>query len=276
MRVDAHQHFWTYEPAQYPWIQLDWPIRRDFLPPDLEPLLKQAGFDACVAVQARQTLAESRWLLELATRHSFIAGVVGWVDLRSPQIAGQLAEFAAHPKFKGVRHVVQDEPDERFLLRPEFLRGLECLRDFTLTYDLLIFPKQLPAAIELARKFPDQPFVLDHIAKPPIAAGQLEPWANHLRQLAQCPNVSCKISGLVTEASWHEWSPRDFRPYLDIVWEAFGEDRLMLGSDWPVCTLSAEHSRVMGLAADYLAPFPGLTREKVLGANAVVFYRLQF
>lgn len=269
--VDAHQHFWRYDPAEYPWIATDWPIRRSFLPTDLKPLLDVAGVDACVAVQARQTLEETRWLLELAETHDFIAGVVGWVDLRSPSL--DLADLR-HPKLVGVRHVVQDEPDDRFLLREDFLRGLAQLAGHGLTYDLLVFPKQLPAAIEVARRFPELSFVLDHLAKPTIRDGVLRPWEAQIRELARCPNVSCKLSGLVTEARWRTWSAGDFRPYLDVAWEAFGEDRLMVGSDWPVCLLGGDYMDVVGLIKQYLQPFPTATWNKVMGGNARRFYSL--
>jgi L-fuconolactonase len=238
MRLDSHQHFWKFNPAEYGWMQPDWPIRRDFLPSDLQPLLNQQQLAGSIAVQARQTIEESRWLLSLADQSPLIKGVVGWVDLRSDRVEEQLAEFTPHPRFVGVRHVVQDEPDDRFMLRPDFIRGIGKLKQFDLTYDLLVFPQQLPAAIELVRRFPEQPFVLDHIAKPRIRDGTLSPWRDHIRELAQAQNVCCKVSGLVTEADWANWKAEDFRPFLDIVFEAFGEDRLMFGSDWPVCLLA--------------------------------------
>jgi L-fuconolactonase len=273
-RIDSHQHFWNYDRAQYPWIQPHWPIRRSFLPPDLKPWLDQLGFSGCVAVQARQTIEETRWLLELSAQHPFIAGVVGWVDLRSDKLAAQLESFASEPKLAGVRHVVQDEPDDSFMLREDFLRGIAQLKQYDLTYDLLIFPRQLLAAIELVRKFPDQPFVLDHIAKPSIKDQTLEPWRSQIRELAKTQNVFCKISGMVTEAKWNNWKPDNFKPYLDTVWESFGEDRLMIGSDWPVCLLSSDYSRTMRLAVDFLDQFGPATRAKVLGANATRFYGL--
>lgn len=276
MKIDAHQHFWRYDSADYPWIQLDWPLRRDFYPQELESLLKQNGFGACVAVQARQSLEETRWLLQLAGDHSVIAGVVGWVDLRSDRVEEELNRFLPNPKFVGVRHVVQDEPDDQFMLQPDFVRGLGQLQTYGLTYDILIFPKQLPAAIEIARQFPAQPFVLDHMAKPLIKDRVFEPWSQQIRELGKSPNVLCKISGLVTEARWHHWHPEDFRPYLDLVWEVFGEDRLMAGSDWPVCLLSADYENVMNLIEDFLSQFPPATREKVLGQNAKKFYGLKF
>ena len=197
---------------------------------------------------------------------------MGWVDLRSPEVEAQLAELAPHPKFRGVRHVVQDEPDVNFMLGAEFQRGIGKLAAFKLTYDILIVPAQLPAAIELARKFPAQPFVLDHIAKPHIKDGMLEPWRAQLRELAKAPNVMCKVSGMVTEAKHEGWKADDFRPYLDVVFEAFGPDRLMFGSDWPVCLLAANYAQVFGLVNDYLAPLDPAARAKVLGGNAMRFY----
>lgn len=273
--IDSHQHFWNYDPAEYPWIRPDWPIRRTFLPTDLEPLLRASGFDGCVAVQARQTLEETAWLLELAARHLIIAGVVGWVDLRAAGVRTQLAQFAGNKKLVAVRHVVQDEPDDNFMLGPDFLRGIASLREFDLAYDILIFPKQMPAAIELARRYPDQRFVLDHIAKPFIKDRMLEPWAKQIQDLARLPNVFCKLSGMATEAAWRAWAEKDFHPYLDTVWAAFGPDRLMIGSDWPVCLLSGDYAPTMGIVQNYLQQFSSADREKVLGANAIRFYRLQ-
>lgn len=272
MRLDSHQHFWKFNPAEYGWMQPDWPIRRDFLPSDLRPLLDQHKFDGSIAVQARQTIEESRWLLSLADQSPLIKGVVGWVDLRSDRVEEQLAELATHPRFVGVRHVVQDEPDERFVLQPDFARGISRLKQFDLTYDLLLFPQQLPAAIELVRRFPEQPFVLDHIAKPRIRDGTLSPWREHIRELAQAPHVSCKVSGLVTEADWANWQPSDFKPYLDVVFESFGEDRLMFGSDWPVCLLAGSYAGVFQLAADYAHGLDAEAQAKFFGKNAARFY----
>lgn len=247
-------------------------LRRDHLPPDLEPLLAASGFDGCIAVQARQSLTETEWLLGLAGQFSFIRGVVGWVDLRSPAVDGQLRRFAADPKLVGVRHVVQDEPDDAFVLGADFQRGIARLRDFDLAYDLLIYPRQLPAAIRLVESFPDQRFVLDHLAKPLVKEGRISPWREDFRRLARYPNVYCKVSGLVTEAAWNQWKSADFTPYLEVAFEAFGPDRLMIGSDWPVCTVSAEYGAAMRLVTDYLKPLPVEAREKVLGANAARFY----
>ena len=272
MKLDSHQHFWSYDAAQYPWIPKGSPLHRDWLPEDLAPLLTASRLDGCIAVQARQTLEESRWLLSLADRSPIVRGVVGWVDLRSELVVDQLAELAGHAKFRGVRHVVQEEPDVNFMLGAEFQRGIAALHHFGLTYDLLIFPKQLPASIELLRKFPVQQFVLDHIAKPPIKSGTLSPWREQIREMAKAPNVFCKVSGMVTEADQAHWKAAEFTPYLDVVFEAFGEERVMFGSDWPVCLLAGEYARVFALVNDYAARFSAAAREKLFGGNAARFY----
>lgn len=275
MRLDSHQHFWSYSAAGYPWIPPGSPLHRDWLPEDLAPLLASVGLDGCIAVQARQSLEESRWLLELAERAPIIKGVVGWVDLRGESLGrelAELAELAPHPKFVGVRHVVQDEPDDRFLLGEDFQRGIGQLAAHGLTYDLLIYPRQLPAAIELVGRFPNQPFVLDHIAKPPIKEGALSPWCEQIRELAQAPNVMCKVSGMVTEADHGRWQPSDFRQYLDVVLEAFGAERLMFGSDWPVCLLAAGYGEVHRLATNFAAQLSPEEREAFFGGNAARFY----
>jgi L-fuconolactonase len=272
MKLDSHQHFWSYDAAQYPWIPAGSPLQRDWLPEDLAALQKPLGFDGSIAVQARQTVEESRWLLTLADHAPDVRGVVGWVDLRSLEVEAQLAELAPHPKFRGVRHVVQDEPDVNFMLGGEFQRGIGKLAAFKLTYDILIYPQQLPAAIALARKFPTQPFVLDHIAKPHIKDGTLDPWRAQIRELAQAPNVMCKVSGMVTEAKHEGWKAEDFRPYLDVVFEAFGTERLMFGSDWPVCLLAGSYAQVLAIVTNYVAPLDPVSRAKVLGENAMRFY----
>ncbi|MEI9898483.1 MAG: amidohydrolase family protein [Chthoniobacter sp.] len=275
MKLDSHQHFWSYDAAQYPWIAPGSPLQRDWLPPDLAPLLAAAGLDGSIAVQARQTIEESHWLLELAEHHSIVKGVVGWVDLRSPEVERDLAALAPHPKFCGVRHVVQDEPDVNFMLGADFQRGIGQLHAFQLTYDILIFPRQLPAAIELVRRFPAQPFVLDHIAKPLIMDGTLSPWREQMRELAKASNVLCKVSGMVTEADLTAWKPADFRPYLDVVFEAFGEDRLMYGSDWPVCQRAASYAQTFALVDEYTRGLSATAREKFFGGNAARFYKVK-
>jgi L-fuconolactonase len=273
MKIDSHQHFWIYDPREYPWISERMKmLRRDFLPDDLAGAQEPLGYDGSIAVQARQSVEESRWLLRLADASPRIVGVVGWVDLQTESVGETLAELAAHPKFAGVRHVVQDEPDDRFLLRPDFLRGLRKLAGFKLAYDLLIFPHQLPAAIELARELPGQPLALDHLAKPVIREGLLAPWADSIRELASFPNVFCKLSGLITEAHWGRWQPEEFKPYLDLAWESFGEDRLMIGSDWPVCLVSGSYAETMGLVESYVEEKSASAPEKVFGGNAARFY----
>jgi L-fuconolactonase len=275
MYIDAHQHFWRYNPGEYGWIDDSMAeLRRDFLPAHLKPELDRSGFDACVAVQARQTLEETRWLLQLAKDAPFIAGVVGWVDLRAENVREQLKEFSKNPKLLGIRHVVQGEPDDRFLMRPDFLRGVAALEEFNLTYDILIFPRHLPVAAEFVQRFPRQRFVLDHIAKPFIKAHEVEPWASHIAELASFQNVFCKISGMVTEADWNAWQPEHFLPYMDVVMAAFGPDRLMIGSDWPVCKAAASYAQVISLVTDFLEQYPPAVREKILGGTAQKFWRL--
>jgi L-fuconolactonase len=278
MKIDSHQHFWNYSAAEYPWIGQGMErLARDYSPSDLAPNLAAAGLDGSVAVQARQSLEETRWLLELADVHPLIKGVVGWVDLRSDRVADQLAMFADHPKLVGVRHVVQDEPDPRFVLGEAFMRGLRHLAPRKLTYDLLLYPNQLPASFELAGLMPDQPFVLDHLAKPQIRNGlptAMEPWRSGIRSLAKHPNVMCKLSGLVTEAAWNGWQRSAFTPYLEVALDAFGPSRCMYGSDWPVCLLAAEYADVVGIVADVLARLSTTEQEAILGGTAMTFYGL--
>src|SRR5258708_6084801 len=246
MQIDAHQHFWRYDQREYGWIDDSMAaLRRDFLPADLKPELERSGFQGCIAVQARQTLEETRWLLELAEHTPFILGVVGWVDLRSPQLRCELEWLAGKFKLVGIRHVVQSEPDERFLLQPDFLRGIAMLEEFDLAYDILIYTRHLPVAAEFVARFPRQRFVLDHLAKPPIKSRVLDSWARGIRDLAAFENVFCKVSGMVTEA------------------------------DWPVCTVVASYSRVMEPVKNYLGKFAEEERNAVLGGNAANFWRLK-
>jgi L-fuconolactonase len=274
--IDAHQHFWHYSAPEYGWIDDSMAaLRRDFLPDEARREMTQAGVDACVAVQARQSLEETRWLLSLAEAHGYIAGVVGWFDLQSPDVWADLDRFAAHPKLIGVRHIVQSEADDRFLLRPAFLRGIAQLEAFGLAYDVLIYPRHLPHAIEFVSQFERQRFVLDHLAKPDIRGGERQTWARDLRRLAASPNVSAKLSGLVTEADWAHWTADQIRPYLDVAFECFGADRLMIGSDWPVCTIAAQYARTLDVVRDYLSALPSADREAVLGGNAQRFWNLR-
>jgi L-fuconolactonase len=275
MRIDAHQHFWTYSAAEYPWIGPGMErLARDYLPPDLAPLVAAEGIDGSVAVQARQSVAESRWLLELAAAHPLVKGVVGWVDLQSERVGDDLHALAANPTFVGVRHVVQDEPDPRFVLGEAFLRGIRQLHPHGLTYDLLLHPEQLPAAIELVGLLPEQPFVVDHLAKPRIAIGELDGWERDIRAIARHENVCCKVSGMVTEAAWQGWRQDDFTPYLDVVLDAFGPERLMVGSDWPVCLLAGEYAEVAAIPRAYLSRLSATEQALVHGGTAVRFYGL--
>ncbi len=273
MYLDAHQHFWQFDSAEYAWIDAErHVIQADFLPDDLAPHLQQAGLEGSVAVQARQTVAETEWLLSLADAYPIVKGVVGWLDLQSPDLPAQLERFADHPAFVGVRHVLQDDPDDRLMLRPAFLRGIAALGDHDLAYDILIYPRHLPISAELVQQFPQQRFVVDHLAKPFIKAGTLEPWASDLKALAQFPNVTCKLSGLVTEAAWGGWARADFVPYIDAALEAFGPERLMFGSDWPVCLLSASYTDVVEIVASQLSE---TEKESVFGRVAADFYAIK-
>jgi len=275
MHIDAHQHFWIYKAEEYDWIDESMGrLRRDFLPGDLGPERTRAGFHGSIAVQARQSLEETRWLLELADGDPSIIGVVGWVDLCSPEAHSQLAAFTRNPKLVGVRHIVQSEPDDQFLLRKEFLRAIGLLEEFDLTYDILIYPRHLPVAGEFVKRFPKIRFVLDHLAKPHIKTGEIEPWATGLRALAKIPNVCCKLSGLVTEADWQSWKPEQIMPYLDVAFDAFGPERLMIGSDWPVCLVAASYETALNVVKNYLLQFSSETQENVLGGNARRFWKL--
>lgn len=274
VRIDSHQHFWRHDPQQQAWIDDSMAeLRRDFLPAELEVELKRAGFSGSIAVQAAQSLAETRFLLELADAHPFICGVVGWVDLRSAELQPTLAALAAHARFKGVRHIVQDEPSG-FLQSPAFRRGLAELARFDLTYDILVRAHQLPEAVDLVRALPQVSFVLDHLAKPEVRAGRLEPWRQQVRQLAALPNVCCKLSGLVTEAAWHDWQPGQLEPFIDVVCESFGSKRLLVGSDWPVCKLAGSYAQVMSVFEDYFAGYSSAERAAIFGENAARVYHI--
>ena len=275
MRIDSHQHFWRYTPDEYGWIDNSMAaLRRDFLPAELRREMDGAAIDVCIAVQARQTTEETRWLLEIADAHRFVAGVIGWIDLQADDAAEQLDSFEDHPKLVGLRHIVQAEPDDRFMLRPAFCRGLSLLEDRDLTYDILIYPKHLRVAAELVGRFPRQRFVLDHLAKPAICAREMREWEDGIRAIAQFPLVFCKLSGLVTEADWSGWTPDDIHPYLDVAFHYFGPDRLLVGSDWPVCTLAADYRRTIELVDDYLTDKPAAERNAVMGGNAERLWRL--
>lgn len=275
MIIDSHQHFWKYDPIRHDWINDEMRIlKRDFLPTDLQQVYEGAGIDGCVAVQADQSEAETDFLLALAEQHAFIRGVVGWVDLRSPDLAERLLHYSAYPKLKGFRHVVQSEPDPNFMLRDDFQCGIAQLHAHNYTYDILIFPNQLPAAIETVKNFPDQKFVVDHIAKPYIKAGKIAQWAKDMEQIASFPNVMCKLSGMVTEADWQNWKKADFVPYLAEVNRCFTAERLLFGSDWPVCLLGGSYLAVKDILSEYLKDFSDEDQAAIWGENANHFYQL--
>jgi L-fuconolactonase len=276
-RIDSHQHFWQYNPAEHVWMTDAMQVlKKDFSPSDLAPLLQEIKFDGCIAVQARQCIEETNWLLQLANQYNFIKGVVGWVDLRSPNIHQQLSAYRNNKKLVGVRHVVHDEADDNFMLQPAFQNGIAALEEFNLTYDLLLFPKHLPVAVKLVEKFPEQQFVLDHIAKPFISKKEFSPWKEDLMELAKHPNVYCKLSGMVTEAVWNNWTENDFKEYLDIVTEAFGTNRIMIGSDWPVCTLSNNYESTMNIVINYASQFSKEISDAILGGNCIDFYKINY
>ena len=276
MRIDAHQHFWKYNALRDSWITKEMPVlKRDFLPEHLDAERKANGIDASIAAQADQSEEETLFLLQLAERNASIAGVVGWIDLCSCHAAERMRFFSQFEKLRGFRHIAQSETDDRFLVRDDFLRGIACLRQFGFTYDILIYPKQLQAALELVRGFPEQPFVIDHMAKPEIKTKSSVEWAALMRNVAANSNVYCKLSGLVTEADWNHWKKEDLRPYLDVVFDAFGPERLMFGSDWPVCLLAATYQQVLEIIEDYLQDCAADVKEKIFGDNAVQFYRLK-
>jgi L-fuconolactonase len=275
MRIDAHQHFWHYDPVRDAWITEEMVVlRRDFFPYELEAHLTVHEFEGSIAVQADQSEGETEFLLQLAERHPFILGVVGWVDLLAADLPKRLEHFIRSERFRGVRHIAQAEPDD-FLKREEVVRGIKLLRDFGLTYDVLVYPHQLPATVSLVEQVSDLPFVIDHLAKPQIRDGKMEPWATQIRELAGHSNVWCKVSGLVTEADWPQWRAEDIRPYLDVVFEAFGPHRLMFGSDWPVCLLAASYRRVVELIESYAGRLSVTDQDELFGGSAIRFYGLK-
>jgi len=276
MKIDAHQHFWKYDPAEYRWIsEEDVVLKRDFLPTDLDPLLRENGIDGCIAVQARQTIEETRWLLELAASHSKVKGVVGWVPLCEPNVAESLDRFSQSPFLVGLRHVVQDEPDDHFILREDFNQGVNELASRNLVYDILIFAKHLPQTIEFVDRHPELSFVLDHIAKPRIQAHSFDTqWQKGMLELGKRENVACKLSGMVTEVVGDHWEASLFIPYFETVLEAFGPARLMAGSDWPVCLLRSEYSRWHQTIRSLIRPLSASEQSAILGENATRVYQL--
>ena len=275
MRLDAHQHFWEYDAQRDSWIDDSMSVlKSDYLPEQIEPLLKEKELEGCIAVQANQSEKETEFLLALAEAYSFIKAVVGWVDLCSENIEKRLEYYAQNPFLKGIRHIVQAEP-ENFVLKPEFQRGIGFLSQFNLVYDLLVYPSQLESGIELVSQFPDQKFVLDHCAKPQIKIQEIKKWTRDIRRIAEEENVFCKVSGLVTEADFKNWKPSDFLPYLEVVFDAFGEDRVLYGSDWPVCLLAASYEKTYQLIDDYTIEHSADARRKFFGDNAARIYNIK-
>jgi L-fuconolactonase len=276
MRIDAHHHFWQIGRYDYVWMGPDLGIlRQDYLPPDLQPLLERNGIDRSILVQTISSLDETRWFLDLARRHPFIAGVVGWVDLTDPGVGDVLDELGALPGLVGIRHQVHDEPDDRWLCRDDVRRGLAELARRSIPYDLLIRPQHLPVSLEVARSLPDLPLIIDHIAKPAIARRGWDDWAAGIAALAKCPRVACKLSGMVTEADWQRWTPEDLRPYIDHVIGRFGTGRVLFGGDWPVCLLAAGYDRVVKALEVNVAGLSEAERGDVFGGSAARWYRLE-
>jgi L-fuconolactonase len=273
--IDSHQHFWQIEKFNYEWMSpTDKILYRDFLPDNFEQVLRQNGVAKSVAVQAHQSIEEARWLLELSDQFDFIAGVVGWVDLQSENLSQQLDELTKHPKFKGVRHVVQDEPDDDWIIRPKVIEGIKTLAKYDLTYDILVFPRHLKYVKILLENCPEIKFVIDHFAKPPIASGEIAEWSNDIIEVAKFPNVYCKLSGLVTEANHQNWTKEDLQPYINVAMEAFGANRLMYGSDYPVCLLAASYQKVLETYRSFLADLTEDEQNQILFQNAAEFYNL--
>lgn len=275
MVIDAHQHFWHYHPVKDAWITDDMKVLQDnFLPEHLLPVLQENGVDGCVAVQADQSENETAFLLELADQHHFIRGVVGWIDLRAEDLEARLEYFKQFRALKGFRHIVQGEPDPSFLLRDDFCRGINMLARYNFTYDILVYPVQLPAVTAFVPKFPELRLVIDHLAKPYFKTGDISSWETHMRAIAQHPHVYCKLSGMVTEADWQKWEPAHFTPFLDVALEAFGPERLMFGSDWPVCKVAGTYAEVKGIIKDYISRLSETEQAGIMGGNAIRFYGL--
>lgn len=275
MVIDSHQHFWKYEPVKHDWIDDDMSvIRRDFSPSDLSKVYKESSIDGCVAVQADQTLEETDFLIDLASNNSFIKGIVGWVDLRAENIENVLEKYSTNKIVKGFRHVVQGEADHNFLLRPNFSRGISLLEKYNFTYDILVFPHQLGSVLEFVKKFPNQKFVIDHIAKPYIKDGYFDGWATMMTAIGKHENVSCKMSGMVTEADFNTWTPEQIHPYMNVALEAFGSSRILFGSDWPVCLVAGNYSKIKKLTTDFISQLSQIEQNSIMGTNAIEFYNL--
>jgi L-fuconolactonase len=274
-KIDAHHHLWKYSALQYPWISENMGLlRRDFLIQDLTDVLEESHIEGVVTVQARQTLAETRWLLDLARSHDFIRGVVGWVALTDPKVEGVLEHLSTHAKLKSVRHMLHDEPDDFYILREDFNRGIKLLQGFGLRYDLLIIERHLPQTIQFVDRHPNQIFILNHIAKPRIKEAVVSPWKKNLTELARRENVFCKLSGLVTEASWQLWTEADLDPYLQVALTAFGPERVIFGSDWPVILLGSSYKRWVDVVQGSISHLSEYEQERIFGKTAIEVYRL--
>lgn len=277
MLIDAHQHLWHFNEPDYPWINQGMTgLRRDFLMPDLKAVMREAGVDGTVVVQARQTLAETEWLLGLADRHSELLGVVGWVPLTDPGVESTLGRFASNPRLRAVRHVLHDEPDDFYMLREDFNRGVALLRSFGLAYDILIFERHLPQTLQFVDRHPEQVFIVDHIAKPRIKEGVISPWKDTIAELARRENVCCKVSGMATEAAWNHWTPEQLRPWFDTVLAAFGPKRLMFGSDWPVLTLAGTYRRWVDTFLTFITELSAAEQQDICRNTAIRAYNLEY
>ena len=275
MIIDSHHHFWKYDPVEYDWIDDSMKvIRKDFLPKNLKTTFQEAGVDGAISVQARQSLEETDWLIGMAHQNEFIKGVVGWLPLIQGNIEEYLEKYADEEKLKGVRHVIQGEPDPEFMLRKDFNHGISLLKKYSLAYDILIVERQLPNTIRFVDQHPDQLFVLDHIAKPLIVRNELSPWKENIQELAKRENVNCKISGMVTEADYQKWTPSQLLPYFEVILDAFGPERLLFGSDWPVCLVASTYTNWVNLVRKNITSFTDTEQAKIMGENALRLYQL--
>jgi L-fuconolactonase len=275
LTIDAHHHLWKYNDRDYGWMSGEMTVlRRDFLIPELEQVMRESCVEGTIVVQARQTTEETEWLLDLAARHSFILGVVGWVPLAAPDAGSYLERFVQEPKLKAVRHVLHDEPDDSYMLRDDFNCGISLLRNLGMAYDILIFERHLPQALTFVDRHPGQIFVIDHIAKPKIRNGSVSPWRERMMELAKRENVYCKVSGMATEADWNTWTDVGLRLYFDVVLCAFGTKRLMFGSDWPVVTLAGGYAKWISTFRSFIAELSPDEQESICRSSAIAAYRL--
>lgn len=273
MFIDTHQHFWKYNDLEYGWIDDD-VLKRDFLPTDLKPILKRNKFDGCIAVQARQTEEETEWLLSFAKEYDFIKGVTGWIDLCADNLSERLDYFSQYEDLKAYRHVVHDEPDDHFIIRPEFVKGIKSLVERGIPYEILIFARHLKPTIELVKLFPEHDFVIDHIAKPDMKKNGFDNWLKDIKVFDSFKNVRCKLSGMTTETHFHKWTDEEFYPYMEACLDIFGPNRLMMGSDWPVCLLSGEYDPTINVVRNFISTLTQDEQELILGLTAKDFYKL--